>query len=57
MKGREIDLLGVYQLVVGKSSDIFDMVDKEGIGLGVVGEKDDLGSSRGQLLYDGSTDA
>lgn len=57
MKGREVDLFGVDELVTGGLAQIVDVLDEEDIRWGVLREKDDLGAACGQLLDDAGSNA
>lgn len=57
MEGRQIDLLGIYKLVVCGYTKVFYVVDEKRVGLVVLSEEDDLGATSSQLASDGSTDA
>lgn len=56
MEGREVDLLGIYQLIVGRCAHVFNVIDKEGVGRGVMGEEDDLSSTSREFFDDFGTD-
>lgn len=45
MEGSEVDLLGGDELVVGLFSQVLNEFDDEGVGEGVLGEEDDLGTA------------
>lgn len=43
-------MLGGYKLVSGLRAQVFDVVDKEGVGEGMLGEEDELGAAGGEAF-------
>lgn len=50
MEGAKVDLLGGDELVARLCAQVFDVVDEEGVGEGVLREKDDLRTAGGEAF-------
>lgn len=50
-------MLGVDELVAGGLAQVFNVVDEEDVGGGVVGQEDDLGAALGEFVGDSGADA
>jgi len=53
---RQIDLLSIDELVVGRGPQIVNVVDEEGVGWFVASQENDLGAPRSEGLGNGGAD-
>lgn len=57
VQAREVDPLGVDELVLGRGAQILDVFDEKGVGGGRLRQEHELSTARGELLGDLGPDA